>query len=598
MQYRNHTCGCLSNKFEGQKVILSGWVNSRRDHGGLIFVDLRDRYGLTQIVSDPEHNKKLHKLADRLRPEWVVRVEGKVRKRPKEMVNPKLRTGKIEILIDKIDILNEAKTPPFEILREKDVDEELRLEYRYLDLRHKRLQKNIELRHKVIKKIRDFLDKEEFLEIETPILTVSSPEGARDYLVPSRLHKGKFYALPQSPQQYKQLLMIAGFDKYFQIARCLRDEDSRKDRQPEHTQLDLEMSFVNEEDIQKLTERLVKEIVKVVPKKKLFKDPLPRLTYKEAIDRFGTDKPDLRFGLELKDISDIAKDCEFKVFSEAIKNKGEVKGIAVPGCAKYTRAELDKLTEKAKELGAQGLAWIKYEKGKFDSPITKFFKPKELKEIAKKLSAKGGPRYVGEAKSGDLMVFVADKPKVVATVLGELRNYFGRVLKLADPSILAFAWVTDYPLFAWNEEEKRIEPEHHMFTLPQKKDEKLLDSDPLKVKGRLFDLVCNGVELASGSIRCHKPEIQAKIFEVLGISKKEAQAKFGHMLKAFEYGAPPHGGIAPGLDRLVMILADEPNIREVIAFPKNQRAEDPMMGSPSKVDQKQLKELGIEVKKK
>jgi len=584
MQYRNHTCGCLGNKFEGQKVILSGWVNSRRDHGGLIFVDLRDRYGLTQIVSDPEHNKELHKVADRLRPEWVVRVEGKVRKRPPEMINPKLRTGKIEILIDKIDILNEAKTPPFEILREKDVDEELRLEYRYLDLRHKRLQKNIELRHKVVKKIRDFLNKEEFLEIETPMLTVSSPEGARDYLVPSRLHKGKFYALPQSPQQYKQLLMIAGFDKYFQIARCLRDEDSRKDRQPEHTQLDLEMSFVNEEDIQKLTERLVKEIIKVVPRKKSFKDPLPKLTYEEAMDRFGTDKPDLRFGLELKDISGVAKKCQFKVFNSA----EQVKGIAIPGCAKYSRAELDKLTEKAKDLGAQGLAWIKYQKGKFDSPIAKFFKPEELKEIAKKL----------EAKSGDLMIFVADKPKVVASVLEELRNYFGKELKLANQNILAFAWITDFPMFEWDEEEKKIVPSHHMFTLPQEQDEKFLDSEPLKVKGRLYDLVCNGVELASGSIRCHKPKIQAKIFEVLGISKKEAQEKFGHMLKAFEYGAPPHGGIAPGLDRLVMILADEPNIREVIAFPKNQKAEDPMMGSPGKVDQKQLKELGIEIKKK
>ncbi|MFC1651662.1 aspartate--tRNA ligase [Patescibacteria group bacterium] len=584
MQYRNHTCGCLSNKFEGQKVILSGWVNSRRDHGGLIFIDLRDRYGLTQIVSDPEHNKEIHKIADTVRPEWVVRIEGKVRKRPKEMVNSKLKTGEIEILIDKIDVLNESKTPPFEIIKEKDVDEELRLEYRYLDLRHKRLQKNIKLRHKVIKVIRDFLSKEKFLEIETPILTVSSPEGARDYLVPSRVHKGKFYALPQSPQQYKQLLMIAGFDKYFQIARCLRDEDSRKDRQPEHTQLDLEMSFVEEKDIQDITERLIKEIVKLVPKKKLLKYPLPRLTYQESIDRFGNDKPDLRFGLELKDVSEIAKSCGFKVFSEA----KQVKGIAVTGCAKYNRGDLDKLTEKAKDLGAKGLAWIKYEKDKFDSPIAKFFKPEELKEIAKKL----------EAKSGDLMIFVADEPKVVATVLGELRNYFGKELKLADPNILAFAWVTDYPLFEWNEEEKRIEPAHHMFTLPQEKDEKLLDSKPLKVKGRLYDLVCNGFELASGSIRCHKPEIQAKIFEILGISKKEAQEKFGHMLKAFEYGAPPHGGIAPGLDRLIMLLADEPNIREVMAFPKNQKAEDPMMSAPSKIDQKQLKELGIEIKKK
>jgi aspartyl-tRNA synthetase len=583
MQYRNFNCSVLGIKEAGKKVILSGWVNSRRDHGGLIFIDLRDRYGLTQIVSDPRHNKQTHQEMDKLRPEWVVRIEGTVRKRPPEMINPKLKTGKIEVLVDKVEILNEAKTPPFEILQEKDVDEELRLEYRYLDLRHKRLQKNLTLRHQVVKTIRDFLNKEGFLEIETPILTVNTPEGARDYLVPSRVHQGKFYALPQSPQQYKQLLMIAGFDKYFQIARCLRDEDTRKDRQPEHTQLDLEMSFVNEEDIQSVIEKLIREIIKLVPDKKLFKSPLPRLTYQEAIDRFGSDKPDLRFDLELKDISDIAKKCQFKVFNSA----EQVKGIALPGLAKYGRAELDKLTEIAKELGAQGLAWIKLTKNEFDSPIAKFFQKDELKTIAQKL----------RAKDGDLMIFVADKPKVVATVLGELRNYFGKLLKLADPKTLAFAWVIDFPLFEWNEEESKIEPSHHMFTLPQEKDLPLLAKEPLKVKGRLYDLVCNGFEVASGSIRCHKPEIQAKIFEVLGISKEEAQKKFGHMLKAFEYGAPPHGGIAPGIDRLVMILADEPNIREVIAFPKNQRAECPMMGAPSKVDEKQLKELGIEIKK-
>ncbi len=591
MQYRNFNCGVLDIKEAGKKVILSGWVNSRRDHGSLIFIDLRDRYGLTQIVSDPKHNQETHKEADKIRPEWVVRIEGVVRKRPAPMINPKLKTGKIEVLIDKVTILNEAKTPPFEISQEKDVDEELRLEYRYLDLRHERLQNNLILRHNVVKTIRDFLSKEGFLEIETPILTVSSPEGARDYLVPSRLHQGKFYALPQSPQQYKQLLMIAGLDKYFQIARCMRDEDSRKDRQPEHTQLDLEMSFVNEEDIQSIIEKLFQEIIKLVPDKKLLKNPWPRLTYDEAMERFGNDKPDLRFGLELKDISDIAKKCEFKVFSGA----EQVKGIAIPGLAKYGRAELDKLTGMAKELGAQGLAWIKYGRlapakagDKFDSPIVKFFKEEELKAIAQKL----------EAKDGDLMIFVADKPKVVASVLGELRNYFGKLLKLADPKTLAFAWITDFPLFQWNEEEKKIEPCHHMFTMPQEKDLPLLDKEPLKVKGRLYDIVCNGFELASGSIRCHKPDIQMKIFEVLGISKADAEKKFGHMLKAFEYGAPPHGGVAPGIDRLVMILAGEPSIREVMAFPKNQKAECPMMSAPSAVEEKQLRELGIEIKKR
>ncbi|MDQ3911156.1 MAG: aspartate--tRNA ligase [Actinomycetota bacterium] len=580
--YRTHTAGELRAKNVGEHVRLAGWINRRRDHGGLIFVDLRDRWGITQVTFDPEA-EEVFRAAESLRPEWNISVEGAVVKRPVGNDNPELPTGDIEVSATALDILNGSATPPFEIARERPVEELLRLKYRYLDLRRERMRANIIFRHQVIKRMRDYLSERGFLEIETPLLTASTPEGARDYLVPARLYPGQFYALPQSPQQFKQLLMVAGFERYFQVARALRDEDGRGDRQPEHTQLDLEMSYTTQGEVLELVEGLYTELVEDLTGKEILAKPFPRLTYAEAVDRFGTDKPDFRFGLELKDVSGIAQRSDFRVFRSAVESGGTVRGISVRALGDLTRREIDQLATVASAGGAKGLAYLKVAEGNLAGPTAKFFSEEEGEALKEKFSA----------KEGDYMFFVADKHPVVFESLNRLRLHFRDTLGLADPNVLAFAWVTDFPLFEWNEDEGRIEPMHHMFTMPREEDLSLLDTDPLRAVGQLYDLVANGTELASGSIRIHRPELQQKVFSIVGISPREAERRFGAMLEAFRYGAPPHGGIAPGVDRLVMLLRDEPNIREVIAFPKTQAARDEMMDAPGPVTEEQLKELHI-----
>jgi aspartyl-tRNA synthetase len=585
--YRTHSAGELRKDDAGEKVRLAGWVHRRRDHGGLIFIDLRDRWGITQVTFHPERGG-IFSSAERLRPEWSISVEGEVVRRPEGNENPDLPTGAIEVQATGLEILNPSETPPFEIERERPVEETLRLKYRYLDLRRERMREKILLRHRVVKHMRDYLDERGFVEIETPLLTASTPEGARDYLVPARLYPGQFYALPQSPQQFKQLLMVAGFERYFQIARALRDEDQRGDRQPEHTQLDLEMSYTTQEEILNLVEGLYTEIVEQLTQKRLLARPFPRLTYTEAMDRFGTDKPDLRFGLELHDVSQLAADSEFKVFRGAVQSGGSVRGIAVGGLGDLTRRELDELTAVATSGGARGLAHFLVEADGLKSPVAKFFSEEQLGTLRESL----------EAGEGDWLFFVADKNPVVFESLSRLRLHFRDRLGLADPDVLGMSWVTDFPLFEWNEEEERIEPMHHMFTMPREEDLPLLDSDPLKVIGQLYDLVANGTELASGSIRIHSPDLQQKVFDVIGIGPEEAQRRFGTILTAFRYGAPPHGGIAPGVDRLVMLLTDEQNIREVMAFPKTQAARDEMMDAPGPVSEEQLKELNISLRRR
>jgi aspartyl-tRNA synthetase len=499
-----------------------------------------------------------------------------------------LSTGEVEVEIDEIRILNPARTPPFLINEETEVDETVRLKYRYLDLRRERVRNNIELRHKVVKFIRDFLSDAGFWEIETPILFKTTPEGARDYLVPSRVHPGEFYALPQSPQQLKQLLMVAGTEKYFQIARCFRDEDQRGDRQPEFTQLDLEMSFVEREDVMSLAEELFTALVeKLLPQKKLLSTPWPRLTYHEAMDRFGKDNPDLRFGLEIQDISDLAVDCGFQVFERAVQNDGLVRGFNAKGCASFSRRELDELTEFVKDCGAKGLAYLALtEDGEFRSSFQKYFTSDKLQAVIDRL---GG-------ESGDLLLFVADRPSIVFESLGKLREHLGERLGLRQPDLLAFCWVVDFPYVEWNEDEKRWDPSHHLFTAPMPEDIHLLDTDPGKARGQQYDMVLNGHEVGGGSIRIHQRDLQEKAFKLIGLEQDVARERFGHMLEAFEFGTPPHGGIAPGIDRLCMIFAGEPNIREVIAFPKNQAARDVMAGAPSPAEAKQLSELHLEVK--
>lgn len=583
---RTHNCGQLDLSYKEQRVVLNGWVNRRRDHGGVIFVDLRDRSGIVQIVFSPEIlDTETFAKAERLRSEFVLSVAGKVLARPEGQQNPNIATGEIEVYVDSFEILSEAKTPPFPIERHVDVDESLRLRYRYLDLRRQELQKGIILRHKIIHHIRNFFEKHGFLEIETPILTKSTPEGARDYVVPSRVHPGEFYALPQSPQLFKQLLMIAGFERYYQIARCFRDEDLRADRQPEFTQIDVEMSFVEPDDIMQLMETMILEVFTMVTGKTV-PTPLPRMTYAEAMARFGTDRPDTRFGLELQDVTADLANSGFKVFADTVKNGGVIKGINAQGCGEsFSRREIDQLVELAMDYGAKGLVWFNIA-DTVKSPVAKFLSEAEINSIMEKL----------QAKPGDLLLLVADQEVVACEVLGRLRLFLGNKLDLIDEDQFNFLWITDWPLLVYDEDEQRYVAAHHPFTAPFDEDIELLATAPGKVRAKAYDLVLNGVELGGGSIRIYQRDLQEKMFKALGFTMEEAQQQFGFFLEAFEYGAPPHGGIAFGLDRLVMLLAGQKSIRDVIAFPKNASASDLMMGAPGEISKKQLAELYIQVK--
>jgi aspartyl-tRNA synthetase len=579
---RTHYGGVLNLEHIGLEVVLTGWVQVRRDHGGLIFIDLRDRAGIVQVVISPDTSLEAFIKAEAIRSEYVLAVVGKVARRPPETENNKLATGQVEVQVKELRILNRAKTPPFYIEDDLDVDENLRLRYRYLDLRRPEMQRNIYLRYKAGRAVREFLDSQGFWEVETPMLIRSTPEGARDYLVPSRVNQGRFYALPQSPQLYKQLLMVSGLDRYYQIVRCFRDEDLRADRQPEFTQIDLEMSFVDTEDVLCLMEglmaRLCREVAGAEPSL-----PFPRLTYREAMDRYGSDKPDTRFGLELKDLTDIAAGCGFKVFAAAAGAGGRVKGINARGCAGFSRKEIDDLTAYAAIYKAKGLAYFLVTEEGLKSTITKFFTPEELSAIGERL----------EARPGDLLLFVADQPEVAAAALGALRLHLAEKLNLVSPDKYNFLWVVDFPLLDYDQESKRWVAMHHPFTAPREEDLPLLASDPGQVKARAYDLVLNGVEVGGGSIRIHRRDIQEQVFQAIGLAGDEAREKFGYMLEAFEYGAPPHGGIAFGFDRLLMLLAGRKTIRDVIAFPKTQSASELMTAAPGAVDEEQLQELGL-----
>lgn len=582
-QKRSHHCGVLGKDMAGQHVILCGWVSKRRDHGGLIFIDLRDRSGIVQIVVDPDTAGSSFKTAEDIRNEYVIKVSGTVRMRDEATVNANIATGMIEVMAEEIEVLNSAKTPPFYIQDNIDTDENLRLKYRYLDLRRPEMQRNLILRHKVTKLMRDYLDSRDFLEIETPMLTKSTPEGARDYLVPSRVNPGKFYALPQSPQIFKQLLMVAGMERYFQIARCFRDEDLRADRQPEFTQLDMEMSFMEVDEILELMEGLIAYIFEGALGKKI-QVPFQRLTWDEAMDRYGSDKPDLRFGMELINMVEAVKDSDFKVFNAIIENGGIVKAINVKGYAAIPRRELDGLVDFVGIYGAKGLAWMQIqEDGSVKSPIAKFFSEAHLANILK----------TAAAEPGDLLLFVADKPAVVAQALGALRIEMAKRRNLIDHGALAFTWVVDFPMFEYDEEEKRYVAMHHPFTAPRDEDLPLLQTDPGKVYAKAYDMVLNGTEIGGGSIRIHRRDVQKQVFSAIGLTDEQAAEKFGFMMNAFEYGAPPHGGLAFGLDRLIMIMAQRDSIRDVIAFPKTQSAACLMTQAPNDVDEKQLRELHI-----
>jgi len=580
---RTHMCGDLTQENIGQKVTLMGWVQKRRDLGSLIFIDLRDREGLVQIVFDKEVSDTAFNKANKLRGEFVIAISGKVRQR--ESINPNLKTGQIEVFADELKILSESEIPPIHINDEDDAGERLRLKYRYLDLRKPKMQKNLIMRHKVANVTRNFLNDNGFIEIETPILGKPTPEGARDYLVPSRVNPGRFYALPQSPQIFKQLTMVSGLDKYYQIAKCFRDEDLRADRQPEFTQIDIEMSFVDVEDVISINERLISTIFEKTLGVKISL-PLQRISYKEAMERYGSDKPDTRFGFELKSVNDIVKNCGFKVFSSTVQNGGDVRGINIKGYGdKFSRKDISKLEDFAKTYGAKGLAWIKIGEGEISSPISKFFTEEELSAIIERL----------EGAPGDLLLFVADKPKVVFDSLGSLRVEVAKRLGIINKNEYNLLWVTEFPLLEYDEEEDRYVAVHHPFTSPMDEDIELLDSDPSKVRAKAYDLVLNGVELGGGSIRIHSSKLQERMFKTLGFSKEEAYNKFGFLLDAFKYGTPPHGGIAYGLDRLVMLLTGNESIREVIAFPKTQDARSLMTDAPGEVDEKQLKELKVKI---
>ena len=587
-------CGDVRAEHIGKSVTLAGWVHRRRDHGGLIFIDLRDREGVVQVVFNPDNAPDTHALAESLRNEWVAQVTGRVAARPEGTQNPNIATGAIEVAADQLRVLNESKTPPFYINDESEVDELIRMKYRFLDLRRQSMRDTIIMRHEVVRYIRDFLGERGFIEVETPILIKSTPEGARDYLVPSRLYPGRFYALPQSPQQLKQLLMAAGIEKYFQIARCFRDEDPRADRQPEHTQLDLEMSFVEEDDVLNLIEELYTKLVEALFPEKWILRPFPRMTYAEAMASYGTDKPDLRFDLDMADLSDIAASSDFRVFTAAVAGGGVVKGFSAPGCAAYSRRQTDELIGFAKANGAQGLVTIALT-GEGDiadltpdgirSAAARFLSVEQVQAIA----------HATEAQPGDMMLIVAGPAKTTNQALSALRNEMGRRLSLADPNLIAFAFVTDFPLFEWNEDAGRWDAMHHAFSMPKDGHEQYIESDPGRVIGRLYDLVANGEELASGSIRIHNRELQERVFGVLGYTKEQVAERFDQLLTAFEYGTPPHGGIAPGIDRLLMVLTGRDNIRDVIAFPKTQSGFDPLFEAPNVVEQSHLDELHISV---
>lgn len=583
---RTHLCGTVTAAELGQEVCLMGWVQRRRDHGGLIFIDLRDREGIVQLALDPDRDPEAHKKAEQIRNEFVVAVRGKVSPRPEGTVNPSMKTGEVEIEVSELKILNRAETPPFMIDEHAEVAENIRLKYRFLDLRRPALQQKMMMRHLVARTVRNYLDGQGFIEVETPVLTKSTPEGARDYLVPSRVNPGNFFALPQSPQLFKQLLMVSGFDRYFQIVKCFRDEDLRADRQPEFTQIDCEMSFIDRETVTTVMEGMIATVFKEA----LGVDiplPMPRLTYAEALDRFGVDNPDLRFDLELVTLTDLVRDCQFKVFASVAASGGLVKALNAKGCATFTRRELDDLTDFVKIYGAKGLAWVKVTEEGWQSPIAKFFSEEELKALNATLNA----------EVGDLLLFVADTPRITNEALGRLRGHLGQKLGLADKQDYKFTWITDFPLLEWDEDAKRHVAVHHPFTAPLEEDVPLLATDPGKARAQAYDLVLNGSEIGGGSIRIHDQSVQSQMFNLLGIDDEEAREKFGFLLDALSFGAPPHGGIAFGLDRLMMILTGADSIRDVIAFPKTQKATCLLSEAPNEVDEKQLQELAIRLRR-